>query len=73
LPRVNLVRHLQTSTYFRKLMTDMTQMPFARGIAYLSVHLDRYGKLMLGWELSIHPDMPLALALLQMSFAASKV
>ncbi len=54
-------------------MTDMTQMPFARGIAYLSVHLDRYGKLMLGWELSIHPDMPLALALLQMSFAASKV
>jgi transposase InsO family protein len=34
------------------------------------VHLDWYGKLVLGWELSLHPDTPLALASLQMAFAA---
>jgi putative transposase len=69
-PRANLVRQIQITACFQVLVTDMTQLPFAGGIAYLSVHLDWYGKLVLGWELSLHPDTPLALASLQMAFAA---
>ena len=69
-PRANLVRHMQITACFQVLVTDMTRLAFAGGIAYLSVHLDWYGKLVLGWELSLHPDTPLALASLQMAFAA---
>jgi len=67
--RANLVRHLQITACFQVLVTDMTRLAFAGGIAYLCVHLDWYGKLVLGWELSLHPDTPLALASLQMAFA----
>ncbi len=68
--RANLVRYLQITACFQVLVTDMTRLAFAGGIAYLCVHLDWYGKLVLGWELSLHPDTPLALASLQMAFAA---
>jgi hypothetical protein len=34
----------------------MTQLCYQAGIAYLSVHLDWYGKLVYGWALSLHPD-----------------
>jgi transposase len=47
-PRANLVRHLQITACFQVLVTDMTRLPFAEGIAYLCVHLDWYGKLVLG-------------------------
>jgi putative transposase len=66
--RANLVRHIQIMACFQVLVTDMTGLPFAGGIAYLCVHLDWYGKLVLGWELSLHPDTRLALASLQMAF-----
>ena len=69
-PRANLVRQIQITACFQVLVTDMTRLAFAGGIAYLSVHLDWFGKLVLGWELSLHPDTPLALASLQMAFAA---
>jgi putative transposase len=71
-PRANLVRHIPITACFQVLVTDMTQLPFEEGIAYLCVHLDWYGKLVLGWELSLHPDTPLALASLQMALAAIK-
>jgi len=57
--------HDLDSTYTQSAWTI-----YAGGIAYLSVQLDWYGKLVLGWELSLHPDTPLALASLQMAFAA---
>jgi hypothetical protein len=46
--RANLVRHLQITARFQVLVTDMTRLAFAGGIAYLCVHLDWYGKLVLG-------------------------
>jgi len=71
-PRANLVRQIHITACFQVLVTDMTRLAFAGGIAYLSVHLDWYGKLVLGWELSLHPDTSLALASLQMAFTAIK-
>ncbi len=71
-PRANLVRHLQITACFQVLVTDMMQLPFVGGIAYLCVHLDWYCKLVLGWELSLHPDTPLALASLQLALAMIK-
>lgn len=68
--RAHLVGHLQITACFQVLVTEMTRLAFAGGIAYLSVHLDWYGKLVLGWELWLHPDPPLALASLQMALAA---
>ena len=69
-PRANLVRQIQITACFQVLVTGMTRRAFAGGIASLCMHLDWYGKLVLGWELSLHPDTPLALASLQMAFAA---
>jgi putative transposase len=70
--RANLVRHLQITACFQVLVTDMSQLPFEGGTAYLCVHLDWFGKLVLGWELSLHPDTLLALASLQMAFTQLK-
>lgn len=69
--RANLVRQIQITTCLQVLVTDMTRLVFAGDIAYLIEHLDCYSKLVLGWELSLHPDTPLALASLQMAFAAN--
>jgi len=63
--KANLVRHIQITACFQVLVTDMTQLRYQAGIAYLSVHLDWYGKLVYAWALSLHPDTALALASLQ--------
>ena len=63
--KANLVRQIQITACFQVLITDMTQLRYQAGIAYLSVHLDWYGKLVYGWALSVHPDTALALASLQ--------
>ena len=63
--RANLVRQMQITAPFQVLVTDMTRLSFQRGITNLCVHLDWFGKLVLGWELSMHPDTALALASLQ--------
>ena len=60
--KANLVRKPPVTGCFQVLLTDMTQLPFQAGIAYLSVHLDCYGKLVYAWALSLHPDTALALA-----------
>jgi putative transposase len=64
-PRANLVRQIQISAPFQVLVTDMTRLAGQAGIAYLCVHLDWFGKLVLGWDLSRHPDAALAVASLQ--------
>jgi putative transposase len=64
-PRANLVRQRQITAPFQVLVTDMTRLSFGAGIAYLCVHLDWFGKLVLGWDLSLHPDALLAVASLQ--------
>ena len=63
--KANLVRQIQITACFQVLVTDMTQLRYQVGIAYLSVHLDWYGKLVYGWALSLHPDTALALASLE--------
>lgn len=63
--KANLVRQIQITACFQVLVTDMTQLRYQAGIAYLSVHLDWYGKLVYAWALSLHPDTALALASLQ--------
>jgi len=57
-PRANLVRQIQITACFQVLVTEMTRLAFAGGIAYLRVHVDWFGKLVLGWELSLHRDTP---------------
>ncbi len=63
--KANLVRPIQITACFQVLVTDMTHLKYQAGIAYLSVHLDWYGKLVYAWALSGHPDTALALASLQ--------
>jgi len=70
--KANLVRQIQITACFQVLVTDMTQLRYQAGIAYLSVHLDWYGKLVYGWALSLHPDTALALASLQPALAELK-
>jgi hypothetical protein len=43
--KANLVRKPPITGCFQVLVTDMTQLPYQAGIAYLGVHLDWYGKL----------------------------
>jgi putative transposase len=66
--KANLVRHRPVTACFQVLVSDMSQLPFQAGIAYLCVHLDWFGKLVYGWELSLHPDTSLALASLRAAF-----
>jgi putative transposase len=70
--KANLVRQQPITACFQVLVTDMTQLPYQAGIAYLGVHLDWYGKLVYAWALSLHPDTALALASLQPALAELK-
>jgi len=54
--RSNLLRKAAIDGCFKAIVSDITQIPYQAGIAYFCVHLDYFGKMVYGWELSLSPD-----------------
>jgi len=54
--RSNLLRKATIDGYFKAIVSDITQIRYQAGIAYFCVHLDYFGKIIYGWELSLSPD-----------------
>jgi transposase InsO family protein len=57
--RANLLYRYQPTRAFEVLHSDITEIPFAAGKAYLAVHLDSVGKAILGWKLALRSDAAL--------------
>jgi len=47
---------------FRVLLTDVTELQYKKGKAFLSVHMDYAGKMILGWELSKNATSDIAVS-----------
>ena len=54
--RANLLFKVKAGNIFKVIVSDMTEIIYKGGKAYLSVHLDIFGKMVYGWEVSLHPD-----------------
>jgi len=52
---------------FQVVVSDVTELPYQGGKAYLCVHLDIFGKMLYGWELSRHPDSALVVESFKMA------
>jgi len=67
--RANLLFSLTVDKVFQVIVSDITEIPYCQGRkkAYLCVHLDYLGKMILGWELGKHPDASLVLASFNMA------
>jgi putative transposase len=63
--RANLLRQLERkggiNRCFQIVVSDITQISFKGGKAYLCVHLDYFGKAVYGWSLSLDPGQNLVL------------
>lgn len=57
-----IVREGNTITLFQIIVTDVTEIHFGDGKAYLCVHLDYSGKMVYGWELRQHPNRDLVIS-----------
>ena len=61
--RANLLRRAETkgriNACFKAIVSDITEIPFKAGKAYLCVHLDYFGKMVYGWSLSLSPNKSL--------------
>jgi len=64
--RANLLRRLIQKggliICFQVLLTDVTEIKYTKGKAYLSVHMDYAGKMILGWELSKNATSDIAVS-----------
>ena len=63
--RANLLRRAgakgKINACFQAIVSDITEIPFKAGKAYLCVHLDYVGKMVYGWNLSLNPDRKLVI------------
>ena len=59
--RANLLFRFKVSGCLEVVVSEVTEIIYRAGKAYLAVHLDQFGKLVLGWSLSIHPDVSLVM------------
>jgi len=57
--RANLLYRYRPERALEVMVSDITEIPFATGKAYLAVHLDSVGKAVLGWKLALRPDASL--------------
>jgi transposase InsO family protein len=57
--RANLLSRLQPSRCLQVLASDITEILYRGGKAYLAVHLDVQGKLIWGWSLATSPGISL--------------
>lgn len=64
--RANLLRRAEAkgkiNACFQAVVSDITEIPFKAGKAYLCVHLDYVGKMIYGWSLSLSPDRRLIIS-----------
>ena len=64
--RANLLRRAEAdgkvTSCFQAIVSDITEVSFKAGKAYLSVHLDYVGKMVYGWELSLNPNRHLVVS-----------
>jgi putative transposase len=67
--RANLLFGLVISRIFQVVVSDITEIVYDHGQRkqYLCVHLDYFGKMILGWKLSARPDTDLILASFKMA------
>lgn len=72
--RANLLFSLTVSRVFQVIVSDITEIVYDHGRrkAYLCVHLDYFGKMILGWSMSEHPDTTLVLASFKMAITKLK-
>lgn len=72
--RANLLFGLVINRVFQVIVSDITEIVYDRGHKklYLCVHLDYFGKMILGWQISTHPDASLVLASFKMARAKMK-
>lgn len=72
--RANLVRRLEAkgkiAECFKVIVSDMTEISFKGGKAYLCVHLDYVGKLVYGYSLSLNPNRHLMIKSFQKTVKA---
>jgi putative transposase len=54
--RVNLLFAVKSGNIFKVIVSDITEIIYKGGKAYLSVYLDLLGKMVYGWEVSLHSD-----------------
>ena len=73
--RANLVRQLEAkgkiTDCFKVIVSDITEIPFKAGKAYLCVHLDYVGKLVYGYSLSLNPNRQLVISSFQKAVKTS--
>ena len=67
--RANLLFGLVISRVFQVIVSDITEIVYDHGRRklYLCVHLDHFGKMILGWSVSAHPNAALVLASFEMA------
>lgn len=67
--RANLLFGLVINRVFQVVVSDITEIVYDHGRRklYLCVHLDCFGKMVLGWKLSAHSDTALVLASFKMA------
>jgi putative transposase len=59
--RANLLFRIKSSRCLQILVSDVTEILYRGGKAYLAVHLDEFGKLIMGWQLSVSANVRLVL------------
>jgi len=71
--RANLLFRVKAHGCLQVIVSDVTEIVCHAGKAYLAVHLDQFGKLVLGWSLSVHPDVSLVMRSLKAAFERVRV
>ena len=59
--RANLLIRIALTAPFQAITSDMTELLFAGGKAYLCVHKDAYGQMIYGWSLGLTQDTDLVI------------
>ena len=67
--RANLLIRTTVTAPFEALSSDLTELKFKGGKAYLCVHKDVYGQMVYGWKLGLNMETQLVLDSLEMARA----
>jgi hypothetical protein len=59
--RTNLLIRTKVSKLFQAISSDMTELKFKGGKAYLCVHKDVYGQMVYGWSLGLNMETGLVI------------
>jgi len=65
--RANLLIRTDISSLFEAISSDMTELRFKGGKAYLCVHKDVFGQMVYGWKLGLNMETKLVLDSLEMA------